>query len=588
LKRLLGIVLTVVLLTAALVLPANAATVTSLYIQSSVDLEAVCTVTATVELYLDQPTEELRFTMPDGAKNGSVAGYRAKKKNGALVITNDAGFIGVNTFQLSWTVDAQVADNTDDTDDDDVIQSVIVTLPLQGSGFTWAVEKATFLVSMPRNFEATPEIISGYYGTLGDDDYVLEQNGSVLTGEITAALLDHEALTMQLILPTDYFTVDRTAGKNQGMTVASLLALFLFGFLAELYRRKKLRFRALNVTERVQPPENVTAGAVPFLLDGGEPDPVALLTQWAGLGYLTIINRGRSRTTFHRRMAMGNERKDYENAMFAAMFAGRDVCQSTERGFRRACAALAKPLRRYWRSQAYDQTGGNPGLGRFLAAVPAGAALMAGADGLLPTGSGWLALAIVLIIPGIWLGRQIQNGAAADRWGAPLVPWVRGGICALVLLVLGIAGGAWLVTLPALALQIWYGYATRYGGRRTEVGCELLEQLLGLRQFCLTATTERLEELQKKQPQYYYELLPYAMALGVGKRFSARFPAEQKLESPDWLDMGRRKTLHPTQFYALYDQVTRTLPAGSAATAQATNAKKRRSQGARNRTDRRR
>ncbi len=587
-KRIFTRVLTLILLLAVLALPANAASVTSLYINATVDLEAECTVTATVELYLEEAVEELRFSLPTGAKDGSVAGYRARERDGALVITRDGGFIGTNTFQISWTISATVVDNTDDTDDDENVLSVIVTIPLQSAGYSWTVEKATFQVAMPKTFDTTPEVISGYYGTLTAEDYLMEINGSVITGEIVSPLMDHEALSLRLILPVDYFTVDRTAGLNSGFGLWALAATALLCVAAEVYRRKKLRFRTLRIENRVQPPENVTAAAVPYLLDGENSDPAVLLTQWASLGYLTIINRGRARSTFHRRMAMGNERKEYEYTMFAAMFAGREVCQSTEKTFLRACMAMHKGLRRYWRSQIFDEKGGNPAIVRGLAALCAMAAAAASIYGLLPAGGAWIALSLLLGLSGLWLGVQIQQAASADRYRTGWTPVIRGAVCALVLVVLGILGKAWLAALAAAAVQIWFGYSVRHGGRRTQNGCELLEQLLGLRRFLLTASPKRLRALQEKQPQYYYDLLPYAEALGVGRQFSERFPAEQKLEPPDWLDTGVRQAMAPREFYTVYHTLIQALRTGESVTARANTAKKRRTKVGSNRTDRRR
>ena len=574
LKRMIRLFLLTVLAAAVLALPAWASSVSVLSVNASVDQEAVCTVTATVELYLDQSTEELQFTMPAGATGGTVTGYSAKKKDGMLIVSQDGGFIGTNTFQMSWTVPATVEDNTDDVDDDDNVLSVTVTIPLQGPDCIWTVDQMNFQVSMPAAFTETPSLRSGYSGNLNAEDYTLEVSGTVISGTLTGSLIDHEAISLILVVPSEYFSVSTVTGQT-GLGQAALIFLLAALAAAEIYRRKRLRFRTPEIRIRVQPPENVPACAVPFLLDGSDPDPAVLLAQWGCLGYVTITRRGRGIYMFRRRMAMGNERRDYEADMFHTMFAGSNTCLNTDRAFRRACAGLGKPLRRYWVGQAFEESAGSPALFRLLAALCSGAAAAAAAGSLLPTGAGWTALALLLALPGIWLGVQMQKAAGADRWRTTPAVLLRGVVCALVLLAAGIAVGEVLICLAAIAVQLWAGYVMRYGACRTERGCELLEQLLGLRRFLLTASPGRLQALLEKQPQYFHDILPYAEALGVGRKFAGRF-ADTPLENPDWLHTGSQASMTPLQFYTRCHTMLQSIRTGIAGAA------KRRKRGRRN------
>ncbi len=49
----------------------------------------------------------------------------------------------------------------------------------------------------------------------------------------------------------------------------------------------------------------------------------------------------------------------------------------------------------------------------------------------------------------------------------------------------------------------------------TEYGTQLLSRCIGFRQFLLTAEKSRLEMLLEENPNYYYDVLPYAQVLGV-------------------------------------------------------------------------
>ncbi|MEG2633982.1 MAG: DUF2207 domain-containing protein, partial [Oscillospiraceae bacterium] len=49
--------------------------------------------------------------------------------------------------------------------------------------------------------------------------------------------------------------------------------------------------------------------------------------------------------------------------------------------------------------------------------------------------------------------------------------------------------------------------------RRTEFGSDSLEKALGFKQFLMTAEKERLKMLLDENPDYYYDILPYAQVL---------------------------------------------------------------------------
>jgi hypothetical protein len=105
-------------------------------------------------------------------------------------------------------------------------------------------------------------------------------------------------------------------------------------------------------------------------------------------------------------------------------------------------------------------------------------------------------------------------------------------------LILGIAGGRWLVTVLMIAFQFLAGVLAAYGGRRTELGQQALKQVLGMRKFMRSASKQELQRMLKANPEYFHEMLPYALALGVDKVFAARF---ERLRLPEcsYLACGR-------------------------------------------------
>ena len=69
--------------------------------------------------------------------------------------------------------------------------------------------------------------------------------------------------------------------------------------------------------------------------------------------------------------------------------------------------------------------------------------------------------------------------------------------------------------------------------RRTEKGHEMLQKITGFKKFLETAEKERLEALVYENPEYYYDILPYAYVLGVSDAWTKNFEGIE-LEPPQW------------------------------------------------------
>ena len=69
--------------------------------------------------------------------------------------------------------------------------------------------------------------------------------------------------------------------------------------------------------------------------------------------------------------------------------------------------------------------------------------------------------------------------------------------------------------------------------RRTAFGMDLLEKVLGFRQFMMVAEKDRLEMLLASNPEYYYDTLPYAQTLNVSKIWEKKFQGIT-MSDPSW------------------------------------------------------
>lgn len=72
-------------------------------------------------------------------------------------------------------------------------------------------------------------------------------------------------------------------------------------------------------------------------------------------------------------------------------------------------------------------------------------------------------------------------------------------------------------------------------GRRTDTGARLLGEVNGFRDFIQTVEKDRIESLVHDNPNYFYDILPYAYALGVTKVWINKF-ADIAIQPPAWYD----------------------------------------------------
>ena len=104
----------------------------SVTVSCTVDEKGRAYVSQTLELSIVGALQEISFTFPESAKSPKVEGYKTKSetKNGVRVLTvsNEAGFSGVVTFQLSYNQSGLVTAGE---------ASQILTLPLLSSSLTF-------------------------------------------------------------------------------------------------------------------------------------------------------------------------------------------------------------------------------------------------------------------------------------------------------------------------------------------------------------------------------------------------------------------------------------------------------------------
>ena len=79
--------------------------------------------------------------------------------------------------------------------------------------------------------------------------------------------------------------------------------------------------------------------------------------------------------------------------------------------------------------------------------------------------------------------------------------------------------------------------------KRTPFGNEMYGKLIGFKRFLETAEKPQLESLVMKNPEYFYNILPFTYALGVSDIWVSQFET-LAIEPPNWYDTHGNFNMH--------------------------------------------
>ena len=542
LRRLILSVLTVLCLGTAVFAQSAISELTA---DCAVDEKGRCTVTTEVVLQLEESVAELSLPVGQGVSDAACRGYEAEvRKEDDFVwldLTFPAPVTGQQTFTITYTIPATVTAQDDGTQ--------LFSVELLSSQWAYPVEKFQYLLSMPKDFTAEPVLVSGYYGEIAPNQLVTNQNARSAAAVLSVPLLDHESVSLQLSLPADYFSL---AGPVFGSGFPWQLLPPILLLLAAIYWFFLLRTPLPHRHTAPQPPDGITAGELPTLLWGGPPDFALTVANWGSLGYLAAAPHKHGKFALMRRMSMGNERRGAERRLFERLFSQADACYCTDPQAQAAAHTAEAGFSRHWRRRLFDPRSGAPAvldLLCILAGTVAGGRILTAYLGSVLTPLIWAALGAVLgAMLSLAFLRALRalfrgTGRAGLGLGAGIVLLLTGGFAGL--------GPDTVLVLIHIALT---AFLTAYGGRRTALGTELLQKTLDYRRYLAGLDEMTLRRLVRQNPQFYYETLPFAEALGLGEQLTERLHGVQ-MESCAWMGGTTSAGAFYQRFCALSDQL---------------------------------
>ena len=398
------------------------------------------------------------------------------------------------------------------------------------SGFSYPIEKIEFSVTMPGNVDTLPGFVSGYHQARIEEDLESQVNGAIITGTSLRAMKDHETLTLTMAVSDQMFprTITRTLDYGWAITAMEICAaVALVLWIVGMWNRPGFS------RTQPQPPQGYDAGSLGAIMAGSGLDLTMMVFTWAQLGYIFIETKG-SRVILHKRMDMGNERSETEVRWFRKLFNKRNRVNTWEQRYAALCRVAAKRpdgteelMRRFnLDKRIFRGTAALSGLfgGMAIAiAMAEGAAL----QGIL---------LVILGVAGAVSGWYLQDFGKAFLLRDVYIFKRTLALC-VVWILLGLLCGAVNVALILEAICLVAGILLAWGGRRTPMGRLAQMQTRGFVRYLQRVKKAELQRICRNDPEYFFRMAPYAMALGREKLLAKKF-GDMRLERCWYLTTG--------------------------------------------------
>lgn len=425
-----------------------------------------------------------------------------------------------------------------------------------GTQWDTYIWKSNFKIKLP---ETISLVKNDYFAVSGKEGSTISNvsiafEDKTLTGTNRSSLYEYEGVTVGIKLPADYFKPARFGLVLRQMLVhytpvarAIRLPIVAFAILFILWLFVGKDDKITKMVEYL-PPKGITSAEAGKIIDGktDNRDLLSLIYYWANKGYIGIepCEDGDFILTRKHKLI---DAKQYEHYIFDRIFRRIDEKKKFSiSGLRGklwyAMENARKNLDTAWDNDKHYE--------------PTSLAIRKVMDFLFKPGIIFLIfyMGFMLLFMGI-----IVNFGLNDMWKlywlmmlifTPFVAilsfknectWILGvtiGLLPLFLFIaLGVKNGAgWWILGDIIGIGLIIAVIRFFRSiilKKTRVGIEKYQAVVGFKEFIERVEKDRLEKLVKKHPTYFSDILPYAVAFGLAKKWAKKFEGLM-VKSPKW------------------------------------------------------
>lgn len=503
------------------------------------------------------------FALNGGEKIRDLKVYDAHDFNNEYAISHEGGDIlrvkvgdpdrGVETEKpLGCTIEYTMITPEHADYPDALVLNVI------GHGWTCEILKADVHMILPAQTDRQPEY---YYGGWGENNRATKANGMISEDPVSGkseysfsvgALDSYEGFTVYYFMPEGALENHKEGGVLLillcGLALLALTALFKFTIGKDAPITPITNYYPPKHTdsgERELPMDPLDMG---YLIDNTcqGSDVTSLIFYFASKGYLEIMQAdedGDSSPFILKKVCdLPEGLPEYQYILFNKIFSFGDevtVSELTNKTYT-AVQKAQRSVKVKYAGKLYDSKAWAASIAMSLLTVVFAllSVLFAGfrisKSYINPFGLVSLVPVILTQLIGMYLIYNWLKLSERKRYALFATLFIVSAVASLLMLlayrdVLAFAEAAVIAAVIALNCVM-----IPFIARRTKYYTDELNEIVGFKDFLVTAEKERLETLLEENPQYYYDILPYANVLGV---------------SDIWQDKFEGLTLEPPMYY---------------------------------------
>lgn len=482
----------------------------------------------------------------------------------------------IGDADITLTGDRQyIISYTYDVGDDNIPEFDQFYYNIIGTGWDTTIDHVDFLLTFPSDFDSERIWLSkGQYGSTDNAQAGFVKIGYKIEG-YSEKLYPYEGLTIKVEFDEGYFIGERdNADKSRTISMIGWIANLGLLILLYLLWVKFGKDKKLYPTVQFRAPGDMTSAEVGYVIDGivDNKDITSLIIYWADKGYLTIVEEKKNKFLFKKIMHPVNG-KLYEQKMFSAFFdlgTGNEVTtDDLKQKFYTELPGLKQLVKWEYKQEKtlFSKKATNLSYLSIIAVIiPIGFLMAVMFSGILNVeflfATGFIT--VFAVIFGVLIKQFIKKWFVLSKFGKVsrmiFASISLGLVTLIVLLALFMVKETYYESIWSLTFIL--GETIRTMGtliaiyilsgimeKRTTYGHELLELMLGLKDFIETAEMDKLKLLSEKNPSYFYNILPYAMVLGLDKTWAKKFEAIT-LEQPSWYHGSYARGFSAMYFYA--------------------------------------
>lgn len=412
--------------------------------------------------------------------------------------------------------------------------------------------KANFKIHMPKKFDKNLlSFTSGFWGGTDDSNIKYNVNGNDIVGSTINTLYKQEGVTVRLVLPKGYFVGAHLNFDTFSIVVIGICILLVF--ISYMIWGNYGKDDEVVETVEFYPPEGYNSAEIGFLYKGSvsDDDVISLLIYLANKGYLKIEESDDDEFKIIKLKEYDGENA-YEKLFLDGMFENNEKTSVTKKDlYNNFYITIEKIEQKINSKENKYKIFKKSSLGKrkylkmmivfIICLISIKPVMICKNDENLI--ASWFAVVFIIFFGCMINLIQLLSYKLSDNYSHKrllfsnisffvvaclcihfydyLLPILKLNKIYLITYIIGIV----CITILVFFIKIM--------PKRTTYGNEILGKLRGFKNFLEVAEKQQLEELVDKNPEYFYDILPYTYVFGVSSKWIEKFKVIG-LMSPKW------------------------------------------------------